>query len=65
MTTIYVVGMAKANKPKTVAKTVLVQVRVSPAEKAEWQGAANAAQRKLSDWLRLAGAAAVAAQKGK
>jgi len=39
--------------PASDVKTELVQIRVSPAEKIEWQKAAKADHRSMSDWVRL------------
>ncbi len=43
-------------KPDAVPspKEALIQIRVTSAQKAEWQAAAEADRRKLADWLRLA-----------
>lgn len=41
-------------KKQTKPKTELVQVRVTPEEKAGWEAAAERERRKLSDWVRLA-----------
>ena len=55
MTSIYIVNMPK--KPVAPApsdpKTELVQIRVTPAEKIDWQIAAKADHRSMSDWVRL------------
>jgi hypothetical protein len=43
-------GKSKPPSPKGE----LIQIRVTPEQKAEWQAAAVEDKRKLSDWLRLA-----------
>ena len=40
----------KQRKPKTE----LVQIRVAPDVKADWEAAADRERRNLSDWVRLA-----------
>ena len=57
--------MAKrTGKPKpSVAKGDLIQIRVTPEQKATWQGAAEEDKRKLSDWLRLAAEAYMETRK--
>jgi hypothetical protein len=54
----------RTSKPKPpAAKGALIQIRVTPEQKAEWQIAATADSRKLSDWLRLAGEAYMSGRK--
>ena len=54
-TSIYDVNMPKKPVAPTPAdpKTALVQIRVTPAEKIDWQIAAQADLRSMSDWVRL------------
>lgn len=40
-------------RPPTLEATETIQIRVSPALKEQFQTAATAARRSLSDWMRV------------
>lgn len=58
-------GKKRSARAVGIARTNLVQIRVTPDEKAQWQEAAAADHRKVSDWLRLLAAAAIEAAKSE
>jgi uncharacterized protein (DUF1778 family) len=56
--------MAVKGTKKVKAKDKMLRVRITSAERAELQSAADKDQRKLSDWLRVVALRAARAVKG-